>query len=129
MRLKLRNSIRFQLKKRFSTLEDLEDNGNIYKPWDAIRQSINISAKRCIAQCEGKRHKPWFDEECSKSVHRRKQAKPQWLLDPSLGNEDNLSNVRREARKHFRNKKREYSEDKINKLGSQSKNRKHQRPV
>jgi hypothetical protein len=29
-------------------------------------------------------------------------------------NEDNLSNVRREASRHFRNKKREYLKEKIN---------------
>jgi hypothetical protein len=35
-------------------------------------------------------------------------------------NEDNLSNVRREASRRFRNKKREYLKDKINVLESNS---------
>jgi hypothetical protein len=35
--------------------------------------------------------------------------------------EDNLSNVRREASRHFRNKKREYLEDKINEIELTSK--------
>jgi hypothetical protein len=34
-----------------------------------------------------------------------------------------VSNVRREASRHFRNKKREYLKDKINKLGSNRKNK------
>jgi hypothetical protein len=38
----------------------------------------------------------------------RKQAKLQWLLDLSEANENNLSDVRREANRCFRNKKREY---------------------
>jgi hypothetical protein len=38
-------------------------------------------------------------------------------------NEDNLCNVRREAGRHFRNKKREYLKDKINELESNSKNK------
>jgi hypothetical protein len=38
-------------------------------------------------------------------------------------NEDNLSNVKREASRHFRNKKREYMKDKINELESNSKNK------
>jgi hypothetical protein len=38
----------------------------------------------------------------------------QWLQDPSEINRDNLNNVRHEASRHFRNKKREYLEDKIN---------------
>jgi hypothetical protein len=56
-------------------------------------------------------------------VDQRKQAKLQWLQDPSEANEDNLSDVRREASRHFRNNKREYLKDKINELESNSKNK------
>jgi hypothetical protein len=108
---------------KFSALENLEDNKDINSAWDAIRKNIKISAKDCIGHCEAKRHKPWFDEECSKLVDRRKEAKVQWLQDPSVVNEDNLSNVRWEASRHFRNKKREYFKDKINKPVSNSKNK------
>jgi hypothetical protein len=66
----------------------------------------------------------WFDEECSKLVDRRKQAKLQWLQDPSEVNEDNLSDVRREASRQFRNRKREYLKDKNNGLESKNKNKK-----
>jgi hypothetical protein len=37
--------------------------------------------------------KQWFDEECSELIDRRKQAKRQWLQDPSEGNGNNLSDV------------------------------------
>jgi hypothetical protein len=37
---------------------------------------------------------------------------------PREANEDNLSDVRPEASRHFRNKKREYLKDKINELES-----------
>jgi hypothetical protein len=50
------------IKNRFSALEKLEDNGDINRAWDAIRENIQISAK----DCEAKRHKPWFDEEWNK---------------------------------------------------------------
>jgi hypothetical protein len=53
----------------------------------------------------------------------RKEAKLQWSQDPSVVNEDNLSNVRQEANRHFMNKKREYLKDKINELESNSKNK------
>jgi hypothetical protein len=56
-------------------------------------------------------------------VDGRKQAKLQWLQDPSEANEGNLSVVRREASRHVRNKKREYLKDKINELESNSKNK------
>jgi hypothetical protein len=64
-----------------------------------------------------------FDAECSKLADRRKQAKLQWLQDPREVNEDNVSDVTREASRHFRNKNREYLKDKINELESSSKNK------
>jgi hypothetical protein len=45
------------------------------------------------------------------------------LQDPSEANEDNLIDVRREASRHFRKKKREHLKDKINVLESNSKNK------
>jgi hypothetical protein len=65
-----------------------------------------------------KKHKPWFDEGCSKLLDQRKQAKLQWLQDPSEIKGDNPNNVRREASGHFRNKKSEYLKDKINELAT-----------
>jgi hypothetical protein len=56
-------------------------------------------------------------------VGQRKQAKLQWLQNPSEANGDNLSDIRQEASRHFRKRKREYLNDKINKLESNSKNK------
>jgi hypothetical protein len=56
-------------------------------------------------------------------VDQRKQAKLQWLQDLSVVNGDNLHNIRREASRHFRNKKREYLKDKINEIELNSKNK------
>jgi hypothetical protein len=68
-----------------------------------------------------KKHKPWIDEECSKLLHQKKQAKLQWLEDPSKINGDILNNVRREASRYFRNKKREHLKNKIDELATNSK--------
>jgi hypothetical protein len=57
-----------------------------------------------------------------KIIDQRKQPKLQWLQAPSEIKRDNLNNVRREASKHFRNKKREYLKDNINELAMNSKN-------
>jgi hypothetical protein len=88
-----------------------------------IRENIKISAKESPGYFEFKKHKPWFDEGCSKLLDPRKQAKLQWLQDPSEINGDILNNVRREASRQFRNKKREYLKDKINELATNSKNK------
>jgi hypothetical protein len=47
----------------------------------------------------------------------------QWLQDQSEINGDNLNNVRREASRYFRNKKRDYLKNKMNELATSSKNK------
>jgi hypothetical protein len=87
--------------------------------WETITDNINISAKDNVGHYELKKHMPWFDKRCSKLLDPSKQAKLQWLQDPHEINGDNLNNVRREASRHFRNKKREYLKDKINEFAKQ----------
>jgi C4-type Zn-finger protein len=45
----------------------------------------------------------------------------QWIQDPSRNNAENLNNVRRDASRHFRNKKRAYLKAKIEELETNSK--------
>ena len=49
-------------------------------------------------------------------LDHRKRAKVQWLQNPNKINVDNLNNVRREASRFFRNKKKEYLKDKFYEL-------------
>jgi hypothetical protein len=79
-------------------------------------------AQESLGNCESKHYKPWFDE-VSKLVDQRKQTGLQWLQDPSEVNKDYLSYVWPEANRYFRNKKKEYLKDKINKLESNSRNK------
>jgi hypothetical protein len=65
--------------------------------WETIRENIKISAKEGLGYYVLKKHKPWFDEVCSKLLDQRKQAKLQWLQDPNEINGDNLNNVRCEV--------------------------------
>jgi hypothetical protein len=64
-----------------------------------------------------------FDDECLKLKDRRKQAKLQWLQNPSQINGDNHQNVRRETSGIFRNKEREYLRGKISELETNNKNK------
>jgi hypothetical protein len=111
------------IRNKFAALENLEDSGDINRAWDNIRENIKISAQESLGYCEPKHRETWFDEGCSKLVDQRKQAKLQWLQDPSEANEGNWSDIRREASRHFRNKTREYLKEKINELESNSKNK------
>ena len=45
----------------------------------------------------------------------------QWLQNPNHGNVVNLNNVRREASRHFRNKKNKHQKGKIDEIGSNRK--------
>jgi hypothetical protein len=68
-----------------------------------------------------KQHRPWFDRECLGFLEQRKQATIQWVQDPRQSNVDNLNNVRCEASRHFRNKKKTYLNAKIEELENNSK--------
>jgi uncharacterized protein YaaR (DUF327 family) len=114
---------RIEVSNWFAALEDLDTEVEINTIWETIRENIKISAKESLGYYELKKHKPWFDEGCPKLLDQRKQAKLQWLQDPSEINGDNLNNVRREASRHFQNKIREYLKVRINELVMSSKNK------
>jgi hypothetical protein len=54
-------------------------------------------------------------------LDQRKQAKMQWIQDPSQSNVGDLNNVRHEASRHFRNEKWEYLKAKIEELDTNGK--------
>jgi hypothetical protein len=56
-------------------------------------------------------------------LDKRKQAKIQWLQNANQNNGDNMHNIRCEASRHFRNKKKEYLKAKINELEKNSRNK------
>jgi len=53
-------------------------------------------------------------------LDQKKQVKKQWLQDPKQSSVHNLKNARREASRHFRNKKKEYLKAKIDELENNS---------
>jgi hypothetical protein len=54
---------------------------------------MKSSMKQSPGNYKLKQHKQWFDEECSKFLSKRKQAKLQWLQNQSQMNGDSLNNV------------------------------------
>jgi hypothetical protein len=82
---------------------------------------MKTSATESLGMHEMKQRKSWFDEECLGILDQRKQAKMQWIQDPSQSNVDNLNDVRRDASKHFRNKKKAYLKSKIEEMETNSK--------
>jgi hypothetical protein len=117
-----------EISNMFAALENIDTVVDVNKAWETIRENIKISAKESIGYYEMKKNKPWFDEFCSELLDQRKQAKLQWLENPSKINGDNLNNTRRETSRHFRNKKREDLRDKINVLATKNKNKNIRNP-
>jgi uncharacterized protein (DUF2461 family) len=62
-----------------------------------------------------KQHTPWSDEECSWLLDQRK-SNMEWLQDPNQSYVDYLNNVRCEASRHFRSKKKKTMKAKIDEL-------------
>jgi hypothetical protein len=104
-------------------LDNLNVSEDINRAWENNKESIKISAKESLGLYERQQLKTWFDEKSSKFLDQKKQAKMEWLQNPNQSNADNLSNVRREASRHFRNKEEEYLKAKTNKLETNSKNK------
>jgi hypothetical protein len=64
-------------------LENLDAEVDSNSAWEIIRENIKISAKESVGYSELKKHKPWFNEICSKLSDKRSQTKLQWSHDPS----------------------------------------------
>jgi len=64
-------------------LKNLKFDEDVNRPWENIKEDIKTSAKDSLCLHELKRHRPWFDKECVGFLDQRKQAKMQWIQDPS----------------------------------------------
>ena len=103
--LEVRKEYQSKISNRFAALETLSDREDINRARENIKENIKTSVKESLGLYELKQHTPWFDEECLGLLDQRNQVKVQWVQDPSHSNVDNLNNIRREASRHFRNKK------------------------
>jgi len=102
----VRDQNQIEITNRFAALENLNDDEDVNRTWENIKENIQTSAKESLGLHELKQNKPWFDEECLGFLDQRKRAKMQWMQDPIQSNVDILNNVRREVSIHFRDKGR-----------------------
>jgi hypothetical protein len=114
--LEVRKHYQIEITNRFATLEYLSDDEDINRACEIIEENIKTSAKESLGLHEMMQHKPRFDEECIGILDKRKEAIMQWIQNPSQSNVDNLNNVRHDASRHYRNKKKTYLKAKIEEL-------------
>jgi hypothetical protein len=104
--LEVRKQYQIEITNRYAGLENVSEDEDINGAWECIKENIKTSATESIGMHERKQYKPWFDEECLVILDQRKQAKIQWIPDPSQSSVDNLNNVRRDASRHYKKKKK-----------------------
>ena len=104
-------------------MENLNDDEDVNRTWENIKENTKTSVKESLGLHELKQHKPWFDEECLGFLDQRKRAKMQSVQDPSQINVDNMNNVRHKVSRNFREKKKAYLRAKIEELETTSKNK------
>jgi len=100
----VREQCRIEITYRFGALENLNDDEDVNRTWESIKENIQTSAKESLVLHELKQNKPWFGEECLGFLDQRKRAKMQWIQDPSQSNVDIPNNARYEVSRHFRKK-------------------------
>jgi hypothetical protein len=77
--VEVKEMYRVEISNRCAALESLDKCFDINNGWESIRENIKTSAKDNLGYQKLKHNKPWFDDECSKLIDQRKQAKLQWL--------------------------------------------------
>jgi hypothetical protein len=119
--LEVRKQYQIEITNMFATLENVSEDEDINRASENIKENIETSATESLVMHGMKQHKPWLDEECLGTLDQRKQAKIQWIQDPSQKNVNTLNNLRRDASRHFRNKQKAYLKGKIVELETNSK--------
>ena len=101
----VKEEYQIEITNRFAALENLNENEDINRTWENIKENILTSVQESLGLYEFKQNNPWFDEECLGLLNQRKRTKMKWIQDPSQSNLDSLNNVRREVSRHFRKRK------------------------
>jgi hypothetical protein len=65
-RVRGKEQYRVEVSNRFAALVDLDTEVEINSDLETITENINFSAKESLGYYELRKHKPWFDEGCSK---------------------------------------------------------------
>jgi len=60
----VREQYQIEITNRFAALENLNDDEDVHRTWENIKENNQTSAKESLGLHEFKHNKPWFDEEC-----------------------------------------------------------------
>ena len=71
----VRKQYQIEITNRFAALENLNDDEDVNRTCENIKENIQTSAKESLDLHELKQNKPWLDEECLGFLDQRKRAK------------------------------------------------------
>ena len=60
----VREHNQIEITNRFAALENVNDEEDLNRTWEHIKENIQTSAKESLGLHELNQNKPWFDEEC-----------------------------------------------------------------
>ena len=60
----VREQYQIEITYRFVALENLNDDEDVNRTWENIKENIQTSAKESLGLQELKQDKPWFVEQC-----------------------------------------------------------------
>ncbi|KAL4143118.1 hypothetical protein QTP88_005484 [Uroleucon formosanum] len=79
--------------------------------WEAIKETLKVVTDTTIGK-QKKVKKPWFNTSCEEALNRRKEARLQWINDPTNREKESTYKERqKEASNIFRFEKRKYTKD------------------
>ena len=61
--LEVRKQYQIEITNRFAALENLNNDKDVDRTWENIKENLKTSAKESLGLHELKQHKPWFDEK------------------------------------------------------------------
>jgi len=67
----VREHYQIEITNSFAAFENMNDEEDVNRNWEHIKDNIQTSAKESLGLHELKQNKPWFDEECLCFLDRR----------------------------------------------------------
>jgi len=59
----VKEQYQIEITKRFAALENSDDDEDVNRTWEIIKENMQTSAKESLGLDEFKQNKPWLDEE------------------------------------------------------------------
>ncbi|KAI5735643.1 hypothetical protein M8J77_020880 [Diaphorina citri] len=89
--------------------------------WDETKKLILEVAKENIGEKKWKRNEEWFDDECRKMIEKKNNARRKMMNVNTRNNAETYRDLRREAKKILKAKKRNALKQKIKEIDELSK--------